>query len=59
MRLEVNSVIDRMRLDKKTVGGKLRFVLPTCLGHVELMRDIPESIVRDVVIEGLRESALS
>jgi 3-dehydroquinate synthase len=26
-----------MRLDKKTVGGNLRFVLPSRLGHVELV----------------------
>lgn len=39
-------IIGRMRLDKKTLGGKLRFILPTKLGHVELFDDVPEDDVR-------------
>jgi 3-dehydroquinate synthase len=31
------ALLECMRLDKKTVAGKLRFVLPTKLGHVELV----------------------
>ena len=42
-------MVDVMMLDKKTVGGKLRFILPTRLGHVELVRDVPT----DLVIETL------
>ena len=42
-------ILDRMRLDKKTVGGRLRFVLPTRLGHVELVDDVPEDAVRTVL----------
>lgn len=44
-----DEIIGRMRLDKKTQSGKLRFVLPTKLGHVELMGDIPEADVREVL----------
>lgn len=44
-----DDVIDRMRLDKKTVGGKLRFILPTRLGHVELFDNVPESEVRELL----------
>ena len=40
------SILDRMRLDKKTVGGQLRFVLPKRLGHVEVFADVPEAEVR-------------
>ncbi|QDT93200.1 3-dehydroquinate synthase [Gimesia algae] len=50
-RLDTDQIIDRMKLDKKTVGGKLRFVLPTCLGRVEVFKEIPESRVREVLEE--------
>ncbi|HLQ46462.1 MAG TPA: 3-dehydroquinate synthase, partial [Planctomycetaceae bacterium] len=43
------AVLDRMRLDKKTVGGQLRFVLPKRLGHVEVFADVPENAVRAVL----------
>jgi 3-dehydroquinate synthase len=39
------TILERMRLDKKTVAGKLRFVLPTRMGHVELVNDTPEADV--------------
>ncbi|MBX3439063.1 MAG: 3-dehydroquinate synthase [Planctomycetaceae bacterium] len=42
-------ILDRMRLDKKTLGGTLRFILPTRLGHVALFADVPESDVRGVL----------
>lgn len=47
----VDAVIDRMRLDKKSVGGRLRFVLPTKIGHVELVDDVPEAVVRQLLLE--------
>ena len=33
----------------KATAGKLRFVLPTRLGEVKLVGDVPESLVRDVL----------
>lgn len=54
-KLNHNDIIDRMKLDKKTVGGQLRFVLPTCLGRVEVFKEIPEALVREV-LEELQES---
>lgn len=50
-KLNPDEVIDRMRLDKKAVGGQLRFVLPTRMGHVETVKDVPESEVRAVLEE--------
>ena len=50
-KLNHNDIIDRMKLDKKTVGGQLRFVLPTCLGRVEVFKEIPEALVREVLEE--------
>ncbi len=39
--LSIDDVLDVMSRDKKTVDGRLRFVLPTKLGHVELVEDVP------------------
>jgi 3-dehydroquinate synthase len=46
-----STLIDRMRLDKKSVGGKLRFILPTRMGHVETVRDVPEAAVDKVLLD--------
>ena len=46
-----------MRLDKKSVAGKLRFILPDRLGHVELVANVPEELVREVLLEGLKSNA--
>lgn len=51
IRLDTDEILDRMKLDKKTVGGKLRFVLPTCIGRVEVFKEIPETLVREVIEE--------
>ncbi|MDB4614667.1 3-dehydroquinate synthase [bacterium] len=45
MVLTVDDIMDRMKLDKKTVSGQLRFILPTQLGHVETVTDIPTGTV--------------
>ena len=44
-------ILAKMRLDKKTVGGQLRFILPTKMGHVTTFADVPESDVTAVVEE--------
>ena len=41
-----------MRLDKKSVAGRLRFILPTRLGHVETVADVPEELVTETLQEG-------
>lgn len=46
-----SDILDKMRLDKKTVGGQLRFVLPSRLGHVETVKGVPESEVVAVLDE--------
>ncbi len=50
--LETDDILDRMKLDKKTVGGQLRFVLPTRMGAVEVFKDVSESDVRLVIEDG-------
>lgn len=44
-----DDLIAVMRRDKKAAEGKLRFILPTRLGEVKLIGDVPESLVRDVL----------
>ena len=47
-----DDVIARMRLDKKSEAGKLRFVLPTRMGHVELVDGVDEALVQSVLAAG-------
>lgn len=42
-------MISCMKLDKKTVGGKLKFVLPDRIGHVELISGVDETIVAGIM----------
>lgn len=46
-----DEILSKMRLDKKTVGGQLRFILPTKMGHVTTFTDVPETDVTAVVDE--------
>jgi len=46
-----DEILSKMRLDKKTVGGQLRFILPTKMGHVTTFSDVPEADVTAVVDE--------
>jgi len=48
-------LIEAMRRDKKARQGKLNFVLPTELGHVELVADVSEQLVREVLMESTSE----
>jgi 3-dehydroquinate synthase len=42
-------LIELMRADKKSRGGRLRFVLPTRIGHAQTFDDVPESSVLRVL----------
>jgi 3-dehydroquinate synthase len=43
--LETDAIMEAMMHDKKVAHGKLRFVLPTKIGHVELVGDVdPEDV---------------
>ncbi|MBL9124613.1 MAG: 3-dehydroquinate synthase [Planctomycetaceae bacterium] len=48
-RLDAERLLNAMAHDKKTEHGKLRFVLPTRLGEVELVGDVPTDLVRGVL----------
>ena len=47
--LDHDALIAVMRNDKKAEHGKMRFVLPTKLGHVELVGDVDEQDVRNAM----------
>lgn len=53
VKLGVDDILGRMLLDKKTVGGQLRFVLPTRIGEVELVAGVSQDDVRTVLNEVL------
>lgn len=44
--LPPDDLLSAMQRDKKTEHGKLRFVLPTRMGHVELVDGVPVEMVR-------------
>jgi len=44
-----DALLATMARDKKTVGGRLRFVLPTRIGHVELVDGIDPAAVRSII----------
>jgi 3-dehydroquinate synthase len=48
----VEDLLAVMARDKKSVAGRLRFVLPSRIGHVELVDGVDEAAVRDV-LQGL------
>jgi 3-dehydroquinate synthase len=52
-RWPVGELVATMRSDKKSLAGRLRFVLPRRLGEVALFEDVPESDVRQVLEESL------
>ena len=45
----VDALVEHMRRDKKAVAGRLRFVLPSRIGHVELVDGVSEADVRAVL----------
>ncbi|HXY50416.1 MAG TPA: 3-dehydroquinate synthase [Terriglobales bacterium] len=60
-RLEVRSrsVIRRLRSDKKTRNRRVHFVLPTEIGNVEVVDDVPEEVALRVVEQIRRRSGRS
>jgi len=48
------AVLAALAHDKKVRAGRLRWVLPTRIGHVVVIPDVPTSLVRAVVFERVR-----
>lgn len=51
------AIIRFLKSDKKTSDGVIHFVLPTQIGKVEIVNDVPEAVVIDAV-NGLRKLSL-
>ena len=51
-KLDRKQILATMMHDKKVEHGKLRFILPTRMGHVELVGDIESSDVQAAMEEG-------
>jgi 3-dehydroquinate synthase len=49
--LDVEALLAAMQRDKKVQHGDLRFVLPSRLGHVELVGHVDGSLVRQVLTQ--------
>ena len=45
------NIVRRLQSDKKTLSGKVHFVLPTEIGKVEVVDDVPERAVLEAVDE--------
>ena len=53
--LSVDTILDKMGTDKKIKGGRFRFILPTDIGSVTIVDDVPMPLIRDV-ISNLKEA---
>ena len=42
---ESGKILKLLQTDKKTTNGKVNFVLPTKIGHVEIANNVPESVI--------------
>ncbi|UFJ42777.1 3-dehydroquinate synthase [Brevibacillus humidisoli] len=53
--LTPEAVLEVMRRDKKSVGGKLVLILPRAIGRVEIVKEIEESLVLQVMNKAQEE----
>ena len=51
MNVKTSSILKRLKFDKKTRQGVVRFILPREIGKVEILSDVPETVVRSAVEE--------
>ena len=47
--IDTTSVMEKMQRDKKVRAGRMRWVLPTCIGHAEVYDDIPLEVVQNAI----------
>jgi 3-dehydroquinate synthase len=48
--MPADDILDRTLRDKKVRAGRIRWALPTGIGHAAIRDDVPEALVRDVVV---------
>jgi 3-dehydroquinate synthase len=47
---DVDAILNAMQRDKKVRAGRMRWVLPTSIGHAEIYSDIDPAIVREAAM---------
>ena len=47
--IDIEAIIDTLQTDKKVKDGKVRFILPTQIGAVEITDRVPADIIRQVL----------
>ena len=52
--LDPGHLIDRLSGDKKTIHGKVHFVLPTAIGAVTIKSGLDERLIRQAILESLQ-----
>ncbi len=55
--IEAASLVARLRSDKKTIKGTVHFVLPTCIGDVQVVSGVPEDTVLQATQTALEDFA--
>ncbi|GAB1539416.1 hypothetical protein NUACC21_20820 [Scytonema sp. NUACC21] len=53
--LNVDGIVDALQLDKKVKAGKVRFILPTQIGVVQITDEVPSDTIRQV-LQGMMPS---
>ncbi|MBA2747145.1 MAG: 3-dehydroquinate synthase, partial [Tatlockia sp.] len=49
--VNINAISDSLQTDKKVKAGKIRFVLPTQIGAVEITDKVPTDLISQVLQE--------
>ncbi len=52
-RLDPDRLIARLGSDKKTLQGKVHFVLPTAIGNVKIVSSIDPAVIRQAIVDSL------
>ena len=54
--LDPDHLLARLENDKKTLGGKVHFVLPTAIGQVSIVSGIEPALIRQATVQALTSS---
>ncbi len=52
--LSPDHLVNRLLNDKKTLGGKVHFVLPTAIGEVQIVTGIADHVIRRAIVDTLQ-----
>jgi len=54
--ISAENLLARLASDKKTIQGKVHFVLPTCIGEVKVVTGLDDGMVLESIKAGLARS---